>query len=512
LAGNQIAHETAMQEAKNTLEAELLADRIEADVNAAETLHRNQMGYTDADGDIVQGEIDKRYANDLALAAQQGADSLERVNTQIDAAKAAAQQGYELQVGYTDERGVTHKGTIEILSDMRRAETEIAGVQDRALESLRFAQEVGLPIEGFEGVDVYLDQNTGGLTADSTSAVTGEPNVLVGENGSIGRMGVQLANDLVKIEVDTQNRLALTIQEYASKTELSAAEHTQFLDALSEEYGLKQESQEFIDRSANYRAELAAETTRLAADLALDESAVKMMSSLEETQMEQWVEINKMVFDPDDPTNDAAIRQEAINALNGEYADRKVLIADTVTQLTNFDWSVSVSTYSETGQVTTADNVGYTEPSGLLSTQTPELYPSTTINFSEALGSNNDEWLESNYTNSEVNADLRGTIYDESRYEGVIGSTINLLKDVSGSTTFEQIAEKSGATEVWGLDHDSGSWTHYDAARGTGGGNLLPNIEYRVYSGADQIGVVTKDSVHSGSITTAINDYLSMKD
>lgn len=357
------------------------------------------------------------------------------------------------------------------------------GVQDRAMESLRFAQDIGVSIPGFDK-DVYLNPNTGELTDQSSYRPTEPPaglsasdsvdwqrenidllataeqvmtngektygqradelmldpdsfahdpsnlerfdfpngqnlleyigydasvqqgltrdqiihvsrmfdgmfaaidtevppilykevqNVQVGSNGKTGRMAVQLANDLAKMDADTTNRVELTAAEYAAKGTLSAQEHTQFLAALSKEYGLQDASQATKEAGLNYRQELSAESTRLATQAGLDQSAMKLMTSLEETQMEQWVEINKMVFDPDDPEADAVYRQKSIDALNSEYAERKSLISDTVSALSNWDWTVTnvekPTTYDDGTKGTTTESTSTVSyDGGLLNT------------------------------------------------------------------------------------------------------------------------------------------------
>jgi hypothetical protein len=152
--------------------------------------------------------------------------------------------------------------------------------------------------------------------------------------------------------------MALSAADYASKTELSAAEHEEFKDKVVLEYGLRQSSQALVDAALDYRAELAEETARLKVEAGLDEAAVRMMTSLEEVQMEQWVEINKMVFDPDDTENDSAIRQQAIDAFNLEYADRKAFISSTVSELSNWDWSGSTVSYEEPVGLLSAEGEG----------------------------------------------------------------------------------------------------------------------------------------------------------
>jgi len=363
LAGNQVTHEVALAEAKNTLESDLQAARI-----------ASQEGITTVE---LQNRIDLQASQITATENQYLADIASRENISTAdlanrlALNAADITSRELLAGnqITHEAAVAEaKNQLELDLQEDRSEAAVAqikarGMQDRAIESLRFAQDTGIDIPGFEGKDVYLNSSTGELTTSPIrmeritfaelkqdpglkrfASSGGRPvdNLKVGTNGKTGRMAVQLANDLTKMEADTANRMELTAADYAAKTDLSAAEHTQFKDALIKEYGLKAYNQSLIDSAANYRSRLAAETSRMATDKALEESVVKVMSSLEETQMEQWVEINKMVFDPDDPENDETYRKQAIGALNAEYDERKVLLADAVTHLSDFDWSGAV--------------------------------------------------------------------------------------------------------------------------------------------------------------------------
>jgi uncharacterized protein (DUF2164 family) len=290
LSGNQIAHDAAMQEAKNTLESDLQAARI-----------ASQEGITTVE---LQNRIDLQASQITATENQYLADIASRENISTAdlanrlALNAADITSRELMAGnqITHEAAVAEaKNQLELDLQEDRSEAAVAqikarGMQDRAIESLRFAQDTGIDIPGFEGKDVYLNSSTGELTTSPIrmeritfaelkqdpglkrfASSGGRPvdNLKVGTNGKTGRMAVQLANDLTKMEADTANRMELTAADYAAKTDLSAAEHTQFKDALIKEYGLKAYNQSLIDSAANYRSRLAAETSRMATDLSL---------------------------------------------------------------------------------------------------------------------------------------------------------------------------------------------------------------------------------------------------
>jgi hypothetical protein len=368
----------------------------------------------------------------------------------------------------------------------------------------------------------YMDGLLDGPDADISPTLFRETeNVQVGEGGKVGRMGMQFAQDLAKMDADTANRMALSAADYASKTELSAVEHEQFLESLVTEYGLKGENQEFIDRAANYRAELAAETARLKVEAGLAEAAVKTMTSLEEVQMKQWVEINKMVFDPDDTVNDSAIRQQAIDAFNLEYADRKAFISNAVSELSSWEWSSSTAG-TESGDGTDADSTGSDEPVGLLSSAPSVLYPSevkplgkllsTAKNgndsqFIQQIADGNDAEIFSSQIR--LNGDIVNSIPGTTLYKESVGLTQSFLDTVKADNlsfgTVDDLLSTEGVSAVWSYS-DKGwvsSVKDTPAFLKSLSGDIEDDRLYILFTDEGRI-QVTGSSLKSGSITDAV--------
>jgi hypothetical protein len=262
LSGNQIAHDAAMQEAKNTLESDLQAARI-----------ASQEGITTVE---LQNRIDLQASQITATENQYLADIASREN----------------------------------------------------ISTADLANRLAL-----NAADISSREALAGRQITHEDALAKAKNTLEREIQDVAQ-----TYDLARMEADTANRMELTAADYAGKTSLSAVEHEEFKDKVVLEYGLRRSSQALVDAALNYRAELAAETSRMVSERGFDAGAMELAASMEETQMEQWVEINKMVFHPDDPELDATYRQEAINALDAEYTERKTFLGAFYTGLEGFDW------------------------------------------------------------------------------------------------------------------------------------------------------------------------------
>jgi len=544
LEGRQITHDAAMQEAKKALETDLQVARIASQegISAAELENRIAMQASD----IAASEAEytariastenistKEIANRLALSAAEITSREGLAGNQITHEAALAKAKNVLEVDLQIARIASQKGIseAELQNRIDLQASQITATENQYLADIASRENISTA-----DLANRLALNAADITSRELMAgnqITHEAAVAEAKNqldldlqkersaSAIEQIGVQLDSDLVKMDADTDNRMALSAADYASKTELSAVEHEQFLESLVTEYGLKGENQEFIDRAANYRAELAAETARLKVEAGLAEAAVKTMTSLEEVQMKQWVEINKMVFDPDDTVNDSAIRQQAIDAFNLEYADRKAFISNAVSELSSWEWSSSTAG-TESGDGTDADSTGSDEPVGLLSSAPSVLYPSevkplgkllsTAKNgndsqFIQQIADGNDAEIFSSQIR--LNGDIVNSIPGTTLYKESVGLTQSFLDTVKADNlsfgTVDDLLSTEGVSAVWSYS-DKGwvsSVKDTPAFLKSLSGDIEDDRLYILFTDEGRI-QVTGSSLKSGSITDAV--------
>jgi hypothetical protein len=133
---------------------------------------------------------------------------------------------------------------------------------------------------------------------------------------------------------------ALSGQDYGQKMGLSDQDNTQMQDSVAKEYGYKTNLQNVQDVAQMDRANVVAQTARLGTEAGLSKEVMDSLAGLETSYMKDWVEINKMVFDPEDVSNDTLLRTDAMNKLKTEYDGRKVIVNDIQTTAKSWDWGI----------------------------------------------------------------------------------------------------------------------------------------------------------------------------
>ena len=145
---------------------------------------------------------------------------------------------------------------------------------------------------------------------------------------------------------------ALSGQDYGQKMGLSDQDNTQMQDSVAKEYGYKTNLQNVQDVAKTNlqnvkdvaqmdRANVVAQTARLGTEAGLSKEVMDSLAGLETSYMKDWVEINKMVFDPEDVSNDTLLRTDAMNKLKTEYNGRKVIVNNIQTTARSWDWGIA---------------------------------------------------------------------------------------------------------------------------------------------------------------------------
>jgi len=140
---------------------------------------------------------------------------------------------------------------------------------------------------------------------------------------------------------DLDYRKQLQTQAEQAEAALSSQEAAQAQNLVDAEYAHKGTLQTQIDAANKERAQIQAETARLGTEATLTKEVMDSIYGLEESYMKDWVEINQMVFDPNDVANDTTLRNDAMAKLKTEYEGRKSIVNNIHNTAQSWNWGIA---------------------------------------------------------------------------------------------------------------------------------------------------------------------------